>query len=245
MNAKLSCAMSLSLALSGCAGAAAIPASQATTPSAVVTAAATFESPAPREAAIAVETPAVAQLDMSTLPEAPWASAPLAARDAPAQILEAWESAENRGWCAPIAPRTMGAAAGARARTSRLYGGWAVEFDRRGLPGLDRDGNPCEHCGRGVFGIAGTSMSPDQLVDADGEQTVLVPSYRDGSHSEIEVNEADGENVAAASITVVGQGCVYEVWSFLGADHVAALVNELRLVEQPATRDAVIARAER
>lgn len=186
----------------------------------------------------------IAVIDPSTLPIAPWAEAPLATREAPRPLMSAWERAANRDWCAPIAPRSFGAAAGARARTSELEGGWAVEFDQRGMPGVARDGATCATCGRGVFGIAGTGMTPEELIDVDSDAAAPAASFRDGSHAELEVSE--GEQVAAATITVSGQGCVYQVWSFLGQQHVEELVRELRFVELPqARRAAAIADASR
>jgi len=163
--------------------------------------------------------------DLAGLPTAPWAVAPMAADAAPAELLAAWAQAENRASCAPIAPAALGAADGARARVSEMIqGGWAVEFDRRGMPGLSRDGSPCAHCGRGVFGIAGTGMMPEELADDPA------PSFADGSHVEVEA-AAEGESVAAAMITLRGQSCVYQVWSFLGEEHVREIVDGLRRVE--------------
>jgi len=189
------------------------------------------------EAPIATTTVAAAP-DLSTLPTPPWAAPPMSANEAPRQILSAWENADNRASCAPLATRTLGRATGARARTSELSGGWLVEFDRPGLPGIDRQGRECDTCGRSVFGIAGTAMAPDTL---DPESDSLAPTYNDGSHAEVEVTDADGESVASVTFTVNGQGCVYEVWSLLGPDHLAELVSGLRFVEQPAVRGGALA----
>ena len=182
-----------------------------------------------------------APADLTNLPAAPWSGPPMSANEAPRQIWSAWENAANRDVCAPLATRTPGRAAGARARTSELSGGWLVEFDRPGLPGIDRQGHECDTCGRSVFGIAGTSVAPDSLLDADSD--VLTPSYSDGSHAETEVTDADGERVASVTFTVNGQGCVYEVWSLLGPDHLAEIVAGLRFVEQPAVRNGALASA--
>jgi hypothetical protein len=183
---------------------------------------------------------APAMPDLRTLPTAPWSAPPMSANEAPRQILSAWENADNRDSCAPLATRTLGRATGARARTSELSGGWLVEFDRPGLPGIDRQGRECDTCGRSVFGIAGTAMAPDTL---DPDSDTLAPTYSDGSHAEVEVTDADGESVASVTFTVNGQGCVYEVWSLLGADHLAELVAGLRFVEQPAVRGGALASA--
>lgn len=217
--------------LVGCGGAA-VHAPSATAPHTTALAATTAaaDPTAPAELA-AIEPEAI---DTTTLPEAPWSEAPLTRREVPAPLLAAWERADNRDVCAPMAPRSFGAASGARARTSELEGGWAVEFDRRGLPGLGRDGAACPTCGRGVFGIAGTSLAPEAL--AGDHAAGPAPSFRDGSHAEVEVSE--GEPVAAATIVVAGGSCVYQVWSFLGREHVEELVRELRRVEVPVVRSA-------
>lgn len=233
MKTKLACAaVAILVCLSGCG----VQATRATSTTAMnetampeSTTGSTYTESAPTEIATAMApTPEAIAVDLATLPPAPWSAPPIAAGDAPRQILTAWQNAENRDSCAPLATRSLGRATGARARTSELDGGWLVEFDRPGLPGVDRQGNECDTCGRSVFGIAGTSVSPDALM---GESDALTPSYSDGSHAEVEVMDADGESVASVTFTVNGQGCVYEVWSLLGPDHLAELVAGLRFVE--------------
>lgn len=178
------------------------------------------------EAPLAAPSP----VETAALPDAPWAEAPLGAQAVPAPLVSAWEHAENRAQCAPIVPTALGAAEGARARVGELEGGWAVEFDRRGMPGLTREGETCARCGRGVFGIAGTNLIPEDLVTEDSDADMPAPTFADGSHLSVEP-PAEGEDVAAAVITVRGQGCVYQVWSFLGEEHVRELVGSLRLVD--------------
>lgn len=185
------------------------------------------------EASASMDAPDVAPIaDASALPASPWSDAPLGSEVVPSPILSAWEHAENRAQCAPLAPRALGAGEGARARVGELEGGWSVEFDRRGMPGVGRNGEPCARCGRGVFGIAGTNLTPQDLVTEESEAEVPAPSFADGSSLSIEP-PLEGEQVAAATLTVRGQGCVYQVWSFLGEQHVRELVSSLRLVEVP------------
>lgn len=176
----------------------------------------------------------VATADLSGLPAAPWSVEPVDSDAVPSALISAWSNAQNRASCAPIVPETFGAADGAQARVSTLIeGGWAVEFDRGGLPGLARGGQTCTRCGRGVFGIAGTGMSPDEVSEDD------TPSFADGSHLLVEADE--GETVAAATITV--EGCVYQVWSFLGEEHLRELVGGLRRVEVESPSDTAVAAA--
>ena len=119
---------------------------------------------------------------LALLPTAPWSAEPLAVGDVPTPLLNAWADADNRAECAPFAPASLGNAEGARARVSDMVeGGWAVEFDRRGMPGMTRTGRGCARCGRGVVGIAGTAMRPEEM----GESTA--PTFNDGSHVSLEL----------------------------------------------------------
>lgn len=242
MDTKLSCTAVLSLALSlmGCGAQVATTAAVTAAPGALAVTApaqptASGVAMTPGNETVAVAAP---ELDVATLPAPPWSGPPMAADEAPRALMNAWRGAENREWCAPIAPRSMGAADGARARSSRVAGGWVVEFDRAGLPGVDRAGNECDTCGRSVFGITGTSMAPEEIIES------MSPAYSDGSHTLIEISDGDGESVASATFTVAGQGCVYEVWSFLGPDHLQELVNGLRFVEPAMGSGTAIARAD-
>lgn len=193
----------------------------------------TASEEAPGPVAVADEAP----FDTTGLPASPWADAPLAASDAPAPILAAWGASENRA-CAPIAPRDLGDAGhSARARVGDFPGGWAVEFDQRGQPGLARNGQFCARCGRSVFGIAGTNLTPADLVSEDSPHEVPEPSFADGSHIEVEM---PGENEPVAA-TIAMNGCVYQVWSFLGEEHVRELVSSLRIVDTEAVPTTQVA----
>lgn len=186
---------------------------EATPPAASATPAATETAPS--------ATPTAA------LPPAPWTDAPLAANEAPAPLMASWRRADNRTWCAPIAPRALGAGQGARPRRGTgIEGGWSVEFDRPGSPGLALDGRTCAHCGRAAFGIVGAAMSPDEAMPPEAD----APSFQDGSRAQYEA-PASATEPSAATISITGQGCVYQVWSFLGDAHLHGLVQDLRFVE--------------
>jgi len=164
--------------------------------------------------------PSYSEEQLAGLPNAPWSSDPIAMGAAPEAVMSAWAAAENRGWCAPLVPAGV-----TGARASALDGGWAVEIDQRGAPGIREDGQTCRRCGRAAFGIAGTSMPVDSLNDMDTDAAPS-PTYADGSATM--VSSEDG--VASATISVGGQGCVYQVWSFLGEDHLNELIEGLRVV---------------
>ena len=241
MTGKLVCAVvSILVCVAGCGAAPRVATAVRGAPSPVpaVTTSTVLAAPSERMNA-PIATPMVTTIDLTTLPAAPWSGARMSANEAPATILSAWERADNRDTCAPIATRTLGIAAGARARTSDLPGGWLVEFDRPGLPGVDRQGRECDTCGRSVVGIAGTTMSPDALLTSDAD--ALTPSYSDGSHAEVEFTDVDGEHVASVTFTVAGQGCVYEVWSLIGPEHLQEIVSGLRLVEPASAHGQALA----
>ena len=169
-----------------------------------------------------VAIPAVADL-----PPAPWNDAPLAANEVPAPLMASWRRADNRSWCAPVAPRSLGAGQGARPRRGTgIEGGWSVEFDRPGAPGLTLDGRTCARCGRAAFGIVGAALSPEEALPPEAD----APSFRDGSRAQFEAPASETEP-AAVTISINGQGCTYQVWSFLGEEHLHGLVDELRFVD--------------
>lgn len=178
-----------------------------------------------------VTTPELDDATLAALPAAPWSEAPLELIHAPAPLLRAWAEAENRGWCAPLAPA---AAESAHARTVPLDGGFGVVFDAPGQPGVTDDGEVCATCGTGSFGMAGTMMTPAELAEDTG---TLDPSYADGSYASV----VEDGGVASATFTVAGQDCVYQVWSFQGEAHLRALLEGMRRVDVSAGAEAVLA----
>src|SRR5688500_17592596 len=137
------------------------------------------------------------------LPAPPWAEAPLADGEATELVVKTWSEAENRDWCAPM---FLNDTAGAVARPVPYEGGWAVEFDHRGLPGVTARGRACRGCGRGAYGIAGTAVAVDEEGLVEGTR---LSSWSDGSFADLET----AADAAVASIKVKGQGCVYQIWS--------------------------------
>jgi hypothetical protein len=169
--------------------------------------------------------PAPPRAELAALPAAPWAAGRLESTSVPDALLTSWRDADNRSWCAPVAPAAI---EGAIARAGSVYGGWSVEFDQAGAPGVRANGAACPRCGRAAFGVVGTAMAPEDAVDPDAE-VAPAPTFNDGSRAEIAAAAARGE-AASATIVVAGQGCVYQVWSFLGEEHLRGLVGSLRLV---------------
>lgn len=158
---------------------------------------------------------------------APWSAEPL--ESAPSALMTAWRHADNHETCAPLAFRDV---EGARARRSSLEGGWAVEFDQAGLPGMERNGHACASCGRSAFGIAGTGMTVDEEDPNAGDAERL--QWADGSHAMLEIappSDDDAEPaVHVATVEVKGQSCVYQVWTMGSPEHLEELLGKLRLV---------------
>lgn len=208
----------------GCSTASTSSTASTTTPSVGGELAMTTSTVIEREAPEA-ELPRFEADALASLPQAPWSTATLTASDAPI-VATAWASAENRGWCAPLAPELA-----TNARATQLDGGWMVEFDDVGAPGVTEDGEPCESCGRGTFGIAGTAMGVDEMMETPR------PAFADGSAADV----TQEEGVASATIAVPGQRCVYQVWSFRGETHLQELLGALRFVATPRASDTQMA----
>ncbi len=150
------------------------------------------------------------------LPVAPWTEGTVAAADVDDSTMQTWAAAGNREWCSPLV-----VAGESHARATDLEGGWTLEFDAPGAPGMNAEGETCADCGHASFGVAGTSLG---VSDAMPEPA---PAFADGSVAEI--SEEDG--VASALIAVPGQSCVYQVWSFQGREHLESLIGGLRFVD--------------
>jgi hypothetical protein len=169
------------------------------------------------------------------LGEAPWSAPPLAATKAPGPLRAAWRAAPNRESCAALAFEAISTdtvapeLAGARPRRATFVGGWSVAYDKRGLAGSDSGGAPCTDCGRGVIGIAGTG-SPADLPARDGEWAGL-GRWSDGSRVAYGPEGGTTGPNQLAYLTVEGLGCLYNVWSWLGQEHLEFLLTQIRRVE--------------
>lgn len=207
------CGLAILLVLAGCASAATTTSTATTTPETtgneLLVAQVTPAMPALRDAPDSV-LPEFDAETLASLPQAPWTQARIATSAMPGAVLSTWAGAENRTWCAPLVPETD-----ADVRASNLDGGWVFEFDTNGEPSS--------------FGVAGTAMGLDEMIEEP------VPAFADGSATDV----MEEEGIASATIAIRGQGCVYQVWSTQGAEHLEQMLGSLRFVEVPAEVDAV------
>ena len=141
---------------------------------------------------------------------APWDSPPLAANAIPRVYVEQWNRAENRAQCGLFA---FAAVTEGTARAATFSGGWAVAYD---LPGT-----------RSAFGIAGTGVEPtgDTYSDWPNKRT-----WADGSSAGYGPEGGSGPN-QLAYVRIAGEGCLYNVWSRLGREHLETLLDSLRRVK--------------
>jgi hypothetical protein len=159
----------------------------------------------------------------------PWAGAPLAQTDVPEVLGVQWEASEVKGFCSALYPATP--LDDAAIRSANFGGGWAVAWDLADGPGRLPSGEYCEDCGRGAFGVAGasgpakgdeTAVWAQQLEWSDGSKAGYgFEGLGDGSQGEPRL----------MYLLVKDEGCLYNVWSFLGEDHLLGLVDGLRFVE--------------
>ncbi len=163
---------------------------------------------------------------------APWSAAPLAADAVPTVVANTWSAADNRDECAILFPADPGALAGDAVLHDRYFGGgWGLAWDLPSGPGRwDPGGEYCADCGREAFGVAGTGG------DASGTEDAIWPNrlaWTDGSHAgygyEGLTSGGSGEPLLAY-LFIEGQGCMYNVWSYLSEEHLLALLDQLRFV---------------
>ena len=165
-----------------------------------------------------------------SLGDAPWAGAPLSQPDAPMVLAEQWNIAENRLWCSALAPADLGPE-GAQAvpRAANFGGGWAVAWDNPDGPGSTGSSEYCPNCGRSAFGVAGVG---GVVREDTATRMPNVLEWSDGSKAGYTGEGFDPSNPKLlGEIAVAGQGCMYQVWSHLGAGHLEQLINSLRFVE--------------
>ena len=135
------------------------------------------------------------------------------AADVPRAYAEQWRRAENRAGCALFAFSSLGEGERATPRAATFAGGWSVAYD---LPGT-----------RSAFGIAGTGVNAADSTYADWP---FKQRWSDGSLAEYGPEGGSGPN-QLAYLRIANQGCLYNVWSRLGREHLEYLLNAIRRVE--------------
>jgi hypothetical protein len=148
------------------------------------------------------------------LPSAPWSGPPLALAEVPAVYVTQWRQAENRQQCALVVLLSPPYHDQATPRAASFAGGWGVAYD---MPGL-----------RSAFGIAGAG------VDADAPDIYSDWPYHlewsDGSTAGYGPEGGIGTK-QLAYLTLAGERCLYNVWSWFGPEHLEQLLGAVRRVQ--------------
>lgn len=142
---------------------------------------------------------------------APWSRDSLTIDEVPAEYARAWKAADNRSSCALIAPANV-RVGDARPRIAEFAGGWAVAYDTPNV--------------RSAFGVAGTGTTADGIGYDDWPNR---RQWADGSSAGWGPEGGTGPN-QLAYLRIAGQGCLYNVWSRLGGEHLSTLLLQLRFV---------------
>jgi hypothetical protein len=151
------------------------------------------------------------------LPAAPWAGLPLRAAEVPSVHIGTWRAAENRVQCAPLAFAGLDPGSTGTARAATFSGGWGVAYDRPGL--------------RSAYGVAGAGVL---AADASYDNWPHRRSWADGSTAGYGPEGGSGPS-QLAYLRIAGQGCLYNVWSRLGREHLERLLEAVRFVAVPET----------
>jgi hypothetical protein len=213
---------------SACGGAAQQPLSGPVTPAPT-----TVDEEARREPPLPIETGQPA--GQNPLPETsaapppppgqPWGMA-VERKRVPKIYLTEHGQAENKATCPLLVLTDLGdEGTGARPRRASFAGGWAIAYDKAGLPGTDKTGADCKTCGRSAFGVAGTGVAPDE----GGPEWPKQLRWEDGSLAGYGPEGGTGPK-SLAYVRVANAGCLYNVWSTLGEEHLALLLRGLRRV---------------
>jgi hypothetical protein len=169
----------------------------------------------PDDLPVVTDTDPHADIPEPTPPEiepAPWSGEKIAAAAARGPYFEQWRKAGNRDLCAPVAPIDLAGHDDATPRAANFSGGWAVAYDEPGL--------------RSAFGIAGSDADAGRASDSIWLDSI---TWADGSVASYGLEGGTGPG-HLAYLEIAGQGCLYNVWSKHGAEHVVALLERLRFV---------------
>jgi hypothetical protein len=126
--------------------------------------------------------------------------------------LAQWRAAENRATCAPVAFSSLGAEH-ATPRAATFSGGWAVAYDQPQR--------------RSAFGIAGAGVLASEPSYDDWPHR---RAWADGSTAGYGPEGGTGPN-QLAYLRIAGQGCLYNVWSQLGVEHLEYLLGAIRFID--------------
>lgn len=140
--------------------------------------------------------------------------------------MEEWTQAANQSRARLVMPADLALSPIAIPRRSNVPGGWGVEWDDNGRPGVLPNGTFCETCGRAVVGVVALGASADKAAVLRSPITV---QWNDGSAAGYAAIRTD--NRFLATLFVTGQGHAYQVWSYVSQRHLEHVISQLRFVQ--------------
>lgn len=149
----------------------------------------------------------------------PWGSNAVGAAAVPSVYRTEWLKAENRATCALIAITDNGVTRGATPRAATFGGGWGVAYDLAGQ--------------RSAFGVAGSGVNASE---PSYDEWPFKRTWSDGSRVGYGPEGGTGPGLnQLAYLRIAGQGCLYNIWSRLGREHLESMMNAIRFVETAST----------
>lgn len=142
----------------------------------------------------------------------PWAADPLDAAKVPKVYVTEHKKAKNKATCPLLVITDFGGVDDAKPRAANFAGGWAVAYDTKKQ--------------RSAFGVAGAGIEkggggyqwPNNIAWSDGSKAGYGPEGGTGPKS-------------LAYVEVSDAGCLYNVWSMSGEEHLVKLIKGLRHVK--------------
>lgn len=162
---------------------------------------------------------------------APWSASLLPESSVPRHLVQDWADAENRLWCSALYPADEAELGAGVSRSANFDGGWAVAWDLADGPGRDAADGYCADCGRSAFGVAGAGLTGSEDTLAIWPNRI---GWDDGSLAGYGLEGPEDPGIGApvlSYLVIAGQGCLYNVWSFLGENHLLDLIESLRFVD--------------
>jgi hypothetical protein len=163
---------------------------------------------------------------------APWLQDDIDLNLTPTVLAEQWNAAGNRTWCSALYPANVAdLAAQANVRSANFEGGWGIAWDLPDGPGRLAGGDSCDDCGRGAFGVAGAGLEATGL---EADRWANIVDFEDGSRFGYGYEGDAAEDSGApllGYLLIRDEGCLYNVWSFLGENHLLTLVQGLQRVQ--------------
>lgn len=159
----------------------------------------------------------------------PWSGSPLVpgGRQVFLQVaMEEWNQAPNKETARLVMPADLALSPVNVPRRSPVTGGWGVEWDDPGKPGVLPNGTFCDTCGRAVAGVLALGTAADRAAVLRSPLTV---QWNDGSAVGYSTRAENRRFVA--NLFVTGQGSAYQVWSYRSQRHLEYVISQLRFVE--------------